>query len=70
MTITITLTEDEANALYDVLSHTSNDIEDRLPDCENDPDEKEFWTPMYDAAQRAMELIEAETTEQIIEGGA
>lgn len=69
MNITITLNEDEANALYDVLNHTSNDIEDRLPDCKNDPDEMAFWGPMYDAAMRVMELIEAETTEQIIEEG-
>ena len=70
MSITITLTEDEADALYNVLNHTSNDIEERLPDCKNDPDEMAFWGPMYDGAVRAMELIEAETTQQIIEGGA
>tara|TARA_R110000737_G_scaffold136057_1_gene167014 strand:+ start:257 stop:472 length:216 start_codon:yes stop_codon:yes gene_type:complete len=70
MSITLTLTEDEANALYDVLDHTSNDIGERLPDCEDNPDDMEFWGPMYDAAQRVMALIEAETTEQIIEGGA
>jgi len=68
--ITITLTEDEADALYDVLNHASRDIEERLPDCKDDPEEMEIWGPMYDAAMRAMELIEAETTEQIIEGGA
>ena len=66
MNITITLTEDEASTLYDVLDHTSRDIEDRLPDCENDPDEMELWKPLYDAAQRVMELIEAKTTEKII----
>ena len=32
MSITITLTADEADALYDVLNHTSNDIGERLPD--------------------------------------
>ena len=68
--ITITLTEAEAFALFDVLDHTSNDIGDRLPDCEGDPESTAIWVPMYDAAQRVMALIEAETTEQIIEGGA
>ena len=68
--ITITLTEDEADALYDVLNHASSDIEERLPDCKDDPEEMEIWGPMYDGAVRAMELIEAETTQQIIEGGA
>ena len=68
--ITITLTEDEADALYDVLNHASRDIEERLPDCKDDPEEMEIWGPMYDGAVRAMELIEAETTQQIIEGGA
>jgi len=67
--ITITLTEDEASTLYDVLDHTSRDIEDRLPDCENDPDEMEFWKPLYDAAQRVMELIEAETVQSMIDSG-
>jgi hypothetical protein len=68
--ITITLTEAEAFALFDVLEHSSNDIGDRLPDCEDDPEAAAIWVPMYDAAQRVMALIEAETTEQIIEGGA
>lgn len=69
MSIKITLTEDEANALYDVLNHASNDIVERLPDCKDDPEEMEIWGPMYNSALRVMELIEAETTQQIIEGG-
>ena len=69
MSITITLTANEANALYDVLNHASRDIEERLPDCKADPEEMEVWGPMYDGAMRVMELIEAETTQQIIEGG-
>ena len=69
MNITITLTEDEATALYDVLNHACSDIEERLPDCKDDPEDMEIWAPMYDGAMRVMELIAAETTEQIIEGG-
>ena len=68
--ITITLTEDEADALYDVLNYATLDIEERLPDCKDDPEETNLWSTMYDGAMRTMELIEAETTEQIIEGSA
>jgi len=70
MSITLTLTEDEASALFDVLEHTSNDIGERLPDCEYDPDAKALWEPMFNISQRVMSLIEAETVEKIIEGGA
>ena len=68
MSITITLTEDEASALFDVLEHTSNDIGERLPDCEDDPDAKALWEPMFNISQRVMELIEATITENNIMG--
>ena len=70
MNITLTLTTDEAHALFDVLEHTSNDIGERLPDCKDDPDATALWTPMFDISQRVMSLIEAETVEAIIKGGA
>ena len=69
-TIPLTLTETEAFALFDVLDHTSSDIEARLVDCKDDPDATALWARMYDISQRVMALIEAETTEKIIEGGA
>lgn len=70
MNITLTLTADEANALFDVLDHTSTDIDARLVDCKDDPDATALWTPMFDISQRVMSLIEAETVEAIIKGGA
>jgi hypothetical protein len=71
MSITLTLTADETNGLHDVLSNWIDQFEDgRLQDCETDPEMAEIWMPMYDGALRAIQLIEAETTEQIIEGGA
>ncbi len=71
MSITLTLTADETNGLHDVLSNWIDQFEDgRLQDCETDPEMAEIWMPMYDSALRAIQLIEAETTEQIIEGGA
>ena len=71
MSITLTLTADETNGLHDVLSNWIDQFEDgRLQDCETDPEMAEIWMPMYDGALRAIQLIEAETTEQSIEGGA
>ena len=70
MSITLTLTADETNGLHDVLSNWIDQFEDgRLQHCETDPEMAEIWMPMYDGALRAIQLIEAETTEQIIKGG-
>ena len=69
MSINITLTETEANDLHDVLSNWIDNFEDgRLQDCRTDPEMAEAWMPMYKAACRAYELIEAETVEKMIEG--
>tara|TARA_R110000796_G_scaffold223443_1_gene339698 strand:+ start:390 stop:605 length:216 start_codon:yes stop_codon:yes gene_type:complete len=71
MSIKLKLTADETDALHDVLSNWIDQFEDgRLQDCKTDPEMAEVWMPMYDGALRAVQLIEAETTEQIIEGGA
>tara|TARA_R110000765_G_scaffold114302_1_gene207054 strand:+ start:225 stop:446 length:222 start_codon:yes stop_codon:yes gene_type:complete len=55
MSITITLTDKEAQALYDVLEHECEQLEElRLPDCEDDPELKAVFQPMYDIATRVM----------------
>jgi len=55
MDITITLTNEEAQALYDVLEHECEQLEElRLPDCENDPELKAVFQPMHDIATRVM----------------
>lgn len=55
MSITITLTDEEAQALYDVLEHECEQLEElRLPDCEDDPELKAVFQPMYDIATRIM----------------
>ena len=65
----IELNEDEAGGLIDVLSNWIDQFEDgRLQDCETDDEMCKFWWPMYIAAGRVIDLIEAEGTEQIIEG--
>jgi len=69
MSIKIELNEEEANSLHDVLSNWIDQFEDgRLQDCETAPEMAELWMPMYKAACRAYELIEAETVEKMIEG--
>jgi len=73
--ITIKLTADEAKALWDALDHLGLDMECRQRDSisydnENDREIAEQCSQTYDICQRVMALIEAETTEQIIEGGA
>ena len=75
MSITITLTKDEAEALFDALDHLGLDMECRQRDSisydnEDDQEIAAQCNRTYDICQRVMELIEAETTEQIIEGGA
>ena len=66
--ITIHFTEEQANALFDVLEWASNDIECRLPDCEDDPELAAIWRPMFDIAQTAIEKIEGTITENHIMG--
>ena len=74
MNITLTLTADEAHALFDVLEHTSKDMECRVDYPENlskhELEMADIWKNMFDISQRVMSLIEAETVEAIITGGA
>jgi len=66
--VTIHFTEEQANALFDLLDWASTDIECRLPDCEDDPELAAIWRPMFDIAQTAIEKIEATITENHIMG--
>ena len=66
--VTIHLTEEEANALFDLLECASTDIECRLPDCKDDPEMAAIWRPMFDIAQTAIEKIEGTITENHIMG--
>ena len=69
MSIKIELNEEEANNLHDVLSNWIDQFEDgRLQDCETDDEMCKVWWPMYIAAGRVIDLIEAETVEKMIEG--
>tara|TARA_R110002020_G_scaffold105763_2_gene246456 strand:+ start:141 stop:647 length:507 start_codon:yes stop_codon:yes gene_type:complete len=71
VSITITLTGDEANNLHDALDHVSNDMECRVDYPENlskhELEMADIWKNMYDIAQRVLALIEAETVEKMIE---
>lgn len=70
MSITLKLTADETDALHDVLSNWIDQFEDgRLQDCETDPEMAEVWMPMYDGALRAVQLLEAETVQSMIDSG-
>mgnify|MGYP003115946768 FL=1 len=70
MTITIQLTEQESDHLFWALQHLIQDIDEMLPDIGDDHELREEFAKFYDISQRVSELIQAETTEQIINGEA
>jgi hypothetical protein len=70
MNITLTLTEDEANALHDLVGWAGDNIGDILDDANRGfrfkPDAEiiETYAPLFDVSQRVSELIKAETTKE------
>ena len=64
--VTIHFTEDEAHKLFDLLEWAANDIEERIPDCKDDPEQ--IWPPLFDIAELAMRKIEGTITENNIMG--
>jgi|TARA_Y100000296_G_C5164734_1_gene253912 hypothetical protein len=75
MIITLTLTEEEASALHDLVGWAGDTIGEMLDDAkhepepdENDKEVVEIYEPLFNISQRVSELVEATITENHIMG--